>query len=106
MDIEQLARELKELEEEEKRIKKELEEKYGDIRGCIVPKMIPREGKEYGPYYYLTWKEGGKQHWKNLGKQFPKDLAEKLQKKRELQQKLKEIRKRKEELKKMIKAIL
>ena len=105
MDLAQLAQELKELEKEESRIKRELEEKY-NIRGCIVPKMIHCKGREYGPYYYLTWKEGGKQYWKLLGKQFPKDLAEKLQKRRELKQRLKEIRKRKEELKKMIKAIL
>ena len=82
------------LKEEEGRI---LEELKGLVRGCIVCKEI--SGNEY---YYLVWKEGGKTKWKYLGKDVPKDLVEKLKRRRELEKRLKEIRNRKKELRRII----
>ncbi len=104
MDLQKLMQEYLELEKQESEILAELET-LKDVRGCIVLKEIPYEDKKY-EYYYLVWKEGGKVKWKLLGKQYPKDLAEKLQKKRDLKKRLNEIRKRKKELKKLIKGLL
>ncbi len=78
---------------EEKRI---LEELKGLFKDCIVRKEI--SDKEY----YLVWKEGGKTKWKYLGKDIPKNLAEKVERRRELEERLKEIRKRMKELERAI----
>ena len=86
------------LKEEEERI---LEELKGLVKGCIVRKEI--SGKEY---YYLVWKEGGKAKWKYLGKDVPKDLAEKLENRKKLEERLKEIRKKKKELERAIRQFL
>lgn len=102
--VKELMQEYAELEEEERAILSELEE-LKDVKGCIVPKEIQRKDRKY-EYYYLVWKEGGKTRWKYLGSTYPKDLAEKLQRKRELRKRLSEIRKRKDELKKIIKRLL
>lgn len=99
--MEQLLKKKRELNEKEKMIKKELE-KLADVRGTIVPKII----NDCGPYYYLVYREGGKMRWIYLGKTYPKDLARKLQLKRELIRELNKIKKEKEEISSKINAKL
>lgn len=68
----EIIEELEQLEKKREELKSQISLEFGRSGGSIVEKYV-KCGKNckkcpHGPYYYLVYREGGKQKWKYLGK--------------------------------------